>query len=485
MTAPSASRARWARGDSSAPPAPPAPAWTAFKSFLQFWKLAAWQWNADRCGRRAAGLTFETALSLVPLAAVGIAVIEASGQHQTENMLVDFISEHVIPLEGASIVGYVRDFARNIQAGALGVVGVAVVLVLSFWLFHSVETSFNEVWRTRRKRPLVRKFTVFWTLATLVPFFIALSLLQGSRLLKEFTLLRIMVPFLSAWFILTLANRLLPTADVGWRAALTAGLVSALLFEAAKYLFSLYFARVAFTNYSIIYGRLALVPMLLLWIYYSWMVVLFGAEAGYTAQHKRLVEIRYRGQLTGHAAEGWRKWVNGTVAARLVLAVATWYTAGRKAITGRQLARAFNLPEEPVVEIFRRLKDASIMMEVWGEVEGYLPARPLDQIRLHDVLTLFKDNDLDTEEQQALDDLLRRTVRAQKEALADATFAALAASELGAEADKPRSTPTIPMFLPAEVGQQPEEHGEDDAKASGGEQADGGPDHRTDKETAG
>src|SRR5262249_38727320 len=130
----------------------------------------------------------------------------------------------------------------------------------------------------------------------------------------------------ATWGGLFVANKLLPATRVTWRAAAVGALLSALAFEAAKSLFQLYVARVAFQSYAGVYGALGLVPILLLWIYYSWLVVLLGAEVAHTVQNLHSLEGFDRRSGEADAAGH----VSGPVAARIMCAVVRrWREAGK------------------------------------------------------------------------------------------------------------------------------------------------------------
>ncbi len=378
------------------------------KRLAEFIMLLYRQWRTDQCGLRAGALTFTTVLSLVPLTAVSVTLLEATGHTRGEDALVNFLSRHVMPMEGMYIAGYVRDFARNIKVKALGPMGVTLTLSISYLLFHSMEASFNDIWRARERRPILQKFTVFWALATLGPFILALSLVQSTRLLQSFTPLWILVPFLGIWALLTLANRLLPHTHVNWKTAIIAGFVSALVFEIAKYGFSIYFAKVAFTNYSTIYGRLALIPTLLVWIVTSWTAVLIGVETGYIFQNKSLVRMRHGKSAWDDRDSRWTAWVNGNVGARVMLSIANRFKKGEGALKARALATSLNVPEEAMQEILRRMREAELLVEVSGDTSGYMPNLPLDDISLHKILNLFEDPDTETVDQANLDEAFER-----------------------------------------------------------------------------
>ncbi len=249
------------------------------------------QWARDKCPQQAASLAFQTTLGLVPLTAVGFAVLRATGALREQSALVEFLSRRILPVRGESIAASLLAFADNIRPGALGLPGIALTLLLLYVLFHNVESIWNDIWRVRERRTFWGKFPVFYTLATLLPAGLALSLYNTARFWRTGGL-GLLISFGLTVAALALANRLLPRAPVKWRAAFAAAAVSAVLIELGKFAFSAYVSRLLLSRYEGIYGPLGVVPMLLTWIYVSWLAILFGAEVAYTVQNLERLELR-------------------------------------------------------------------------------------------------------------------------------------------------------------------------------------------------
>ncbi|MCA9667318.1 MAG: YihY family inner membrane protein, partial [Myxococcales bacterium] len=278
------------------------------------------KWARDRCPQQAALLAFQTALSLVPLIAVSFALLNAINLLSAEKALADFIGRHVLPVSGPETVNTLIQFSRNVSTGALGVIGVVSTVVLAYMLFHTMESLFNDIWGVRNRRGLLGKFTVFYPLATLSPLLMGVSLYYTARFWRAAGIVGVVAPMFSTFIGFLLANKLLPKTRVSWRAAAAGSLVSVLLFEIAKRGFALYVDEVAFKSFKGIYGPLGLVPLLLIWIYYSWLVTLIGAEVAYTAQHLPAMEEAERKRLhAATAAEERQQKLNGRVAARLLV----------------------------------------------------------------------------------------------------------------------------------------------------------------------
>ncbi|MBK6862280.1 MAG: YihY family inner membrane protein [Ideonella sp.] len=259
--------------------------------------LQRWPWMAtvrtlyqrfreDRLGVTASSLTFTTLISLVPLVTVGLAVFSAfpmfdQFQLALQKMLItslvpDNISRQV--LQGLT------QFAT--QAKRLGAVGFAFLVLTALALMATIDRTLNTIWRVRRMRSFGRRVLIYWSAATLGPLVFGLGLsvtslavtssrgvlgegAGGVGLLLDafgFTLLAAM---------LTGMYRFVPNTPVRWRHALAGGLFVAVAFEIAKNVLAWYLARVP--TYSLVYGAFATVPILLIWIYTGWLIVLFGA----------------------------------------------------------------------------------------------------------------------------------------------------------------------------------------------------------------
>ncbi len=353
---------------------------------LRLMRVALRRWRADRCTQEAAALAYKTALCLVPLCAVAFTLLKAAGKLDEQRAFLEFFAPNLFPAAEAraAVENAILSFSDNIESGVLGPGGLSVLIIVVFLLFYDIQGFFNRVWSGARKRSLFRSFAVFYLLATLVPFLLAISLYHTAHYWRG-GFIGFFAPAASTFGALLAANKLLPSVRVGWRfAALGAG-VSALLFEGAKIMFARYVVLVL-TRYHSIYGAFGLVPLVLVWIYVGWLTVLLGAELAHAAQRLEALEAGDRRRASD---DGWEL-VTGTTAARLVVEVARNYASGGKALPSPKLAERLRLPEEVVARVLGRLKERDLVVEVEGEIQGWLPARPLTSIRLDEVLEAFR-----------------------------------------------------------------------------------------------
>ncbi|ORN00258.1 hypothetical protein HA46_07675 [Pantoea septica] len=254
-----------------------------------FWLWLRLLWkriDEDNMTTQAGNLAFVSLLALVPLIAVVFALFSAFPVFSEVSVqLKNFIFANFVPATGNVVERYLDQFVANVhRMTALGAIGLIVTALL---LMHSVDTALNTIWRSHKKRPLVYSFAVYWMILTLGPLLAGASLAISSYLLSLRWIsdsgvygvidqvLRVF-PLLLSWLAFWLLYSIVPTRSVPSRDALIGALVAGALFELGKKGFALYVTM--FPSYQLIYGVLAVIPILFLWVYWTWCIVLLGAE---------------------------------------------------------------------------------------------------------------------------------------------------------------------------------------------------------------
>lgn len=253
---------------------------------LRFVRLYAQRCQQDQIGMIGGYLAYISLLSLVPLVAVMFSMLKAFPMFSEFRQSIEaFVYANVIPSRGEEIQAYVSQFIGN--TGGMTAVGVLALVGVALLLIHNIDKTLNKIWRVqRRPRPII-SFSIYWMILTLGPILFGSSIAVTSYLvsLTRFaddytpgfsTVLLGLVPYLMslvAFFILYL---LVPNIKVRARHAFWGALLATLLFELSKRGFALYVTH--FPAYDTLYGALALVPILFVWVYLCWLVVLLGAE---------------------------------------------------------------------------------------------------------------------------------------------------------------------------------------------------------------
>ncbi|WP_435946706.1 virulence factor BrkB family protein [Dryocola sp. BD586] len=254
------------------------------RPFIAWGKLLWQRIDQDNMTTLAGNLAYVSLLSLVPFIAVVFALFAAFPMFSDVSVqLRHFIFSNFIPATGDIIQRYIEQFVAN--SSKMTVVGACGLIVTALLLMYAVDSALNTIWRSTRTRPKIYSFAVYWMILTLGPLLAGASLVISSYLLSLHwvtgfnsmidEVLRIF-PLLLSWLSFWLLYSIVPTTRVPVRDALIGSLVAALLFELGKKGFALYITM--FPSYQLIYGVLAVIPILFVWVYWTWCIVLLGAE---------------------------------------------------------------------------------------------------------------------------------------------------------------------------------------------------------------
>ncbi len=295
---------------------------------IRFSNFGVQQLIDDRAPQMAAALAYRTIFSLIPVLVVSLVMLGSfygpeSYEEPLHRMLdfaglselklsvdnpddgtsagIDPVSGEETPaahLEGESepesqattVADWISDLVVRVQSlnfAAIGAVGVIILIYAAFSLLFEIERAFNIVYVAERGRPTIARLTKYWALLTLGPLLLLASFYASQRLTTAgaafgFGGVRAIATFVLSWLLLTMVYTLGPNARVAKRPALIGAFVAAILWEAAKWGFAKYLTLA--TGYTAFYGSLGLLPVFLLWIYLTWLIILFGLELSYVAQ---------------------------------------------------------------------------------------------------------------------------------------------------------------------------------------------------------
>ncbi|MBT3425072.1 MAG: YihY family inner membrane protein [Gammaproteobacteria bacterium] len=248
----------------------------------QFLRYVVSEYVSDGCQSTGAALTYQTLFAVVPALTVSYMVLSAFEAFTgVSRILEDFIFSYVVPENIASVQSYLRLFSD--QARSLSALSFLLLGVTAFLMLFTIEKTFNEIWKVSEPRNKLQRVLMYWGLLTLGPILIVggtviTTYLFSLPLISEVSDLPLFLQFLP-WILSVLAFTLVyaavPNAVVPFRHALLGGLLVSVSFEAAKYGFGMLMAA---SDFEVIYGAFAIIPVFLLWIYVTWTIILAGAE---------------------------------------------------------------------------------------------------------------------------------------------------------------------------------------------------------------
>lgn len=256
----------------------------------------------DNLTQVASSLTFTTVLAIVPLLAVILSLFTAFPLFTDFKESLDaFLTNNLMPPSmSENIMSYLNAFAQ--QASRLTTIGVGFLVVTSIMLMMTIDEALNKIWHIRRQRPISQRILVYWAILSLGPIMLGASLWATAFLAREkfgltddlsllSSILVSLIPILLSVIGFTLLYLVAPNGKVALKDALIGGFTTALLLEIMKAGFTYYITR--FPSYTLIYGTFATIPLFLLWIYLSWLVVLFGASVTAIAPQIRLGSFQH------------------------------------------------------------------------------------------------------------------------------------------------------------------------------------------------
>ncbi|KKO46360.1 membrane protein [Arsukibacterium ikkense] len=252
----------------------------------------------DQISIVAGYLAYISLLSLVPLIAVMFSMLGMFPMFVAlRSRLEELIFANVIPTRGEEIQSYVNEFISN--TGGMTAIGILALIFVALLLIHNIDKTLNKIWRVKqRPRPII-SFSIYWMILTLGPVLIGTSiavtsyLATISRYAEGYTpgissVVLWLTPYLMSLLAFFILYLVVPNLKVKVRHALWGALLATILFEFFKRGFALYVTE--FPSYQAIYGALALVPILFVWVYLSWLVVLLGAELTALLQQRAELE---------------------------------------------------------------------------------------------------------------------------------------------------------------------------------------------------
>lgn len=400
--------------------------------FAHFWLIVAKSFNRNRCPVRAAALAYTTLLAFIPMLAVALsltsAILKDNGEERIKGAIDQFLTNIMPPAGAAASVstnavgasgqtnaaaGVGPTVEVNSSAGlaemlarvdalvkqvqgmmgrtSVGALGGMVFVFIAISMLSRVDETFNDIWGVRKGRNWLSRTLLYWAVISLGPLLLAVGLRMVSgpnwhlaQKLSTHPLFHI-VPVVMLCVAFGLFYMLMPNTKVSWDAALVGGLVGGLLWHLNNYYSFLYVSRWV-TNINI-YGSLAVIPLFMIGLYFSWMILLFGAQVAYAwqnraayVQQKQAENINQRGREF--------------VALRLMQCVGQRFLRGERPATVPEMADALVIPTRLVEQIMHTLLVGGLVVEAVldtkGRETGYSPARPLENISGHDVLLALR-----------------------------------------------------------------------------------------------
>jgi membrane protein len=397
----------------------------------------------DRITLRASALTFTVVLSLVPMLALGTAVLKGLGagdqmREAAYSLIEQFDPEaseaapmldqmpvpdknengSSTPIESnkevvgdtgkkqtSSLTSHLRkavdqlfDYVDRTDFTTLGTFGILGMVLAALGVLGSIEQSMNAIWQTDTGRALGRKIIDYMALMILLPISVNLALATAATLQSPDLLSKIqtvmpfgmdkfflkILPILILVLTFSLLYRFIPNTRVGFIPAIAGGFFGGICWFWVQIFYVK--LQIGVAKYNAIYGSFATLPLFFLWIYVAWVIFLLGAEVAFALQFWKHYQ--------------WKKIVLSPVI-RLAMAFDIMEAAlndftARKVTTKNTLARQLDQPINAIAVIIDELVKGGMLRRVIGKLEGYVPSAPSSSLKPIEIVDIVfgKDKDI-------------------------------------------------------------------------------------------
>ncbi len=358
---------------------------------------------------------------------------EGGSQEPATGSLPAFARDEQAVKYRKEVAHQINQFIQNTRSGTLGATGSVLLIFVAISMLSRIEDTFNDIWGVARGRSWFMRVVLYWGVIALAPLLLVVTvgLATGphfeatKRLLSPSVsgVIFQVLPVVLLCLTFALFYMLMPNTKVHWRAALAGGLIGGLLWHFNNFVSVLYVSRVV--SNSKIYGSLGLVPVFMIGLYFSWLIMLFGAQVAYAFQNraayleeKQLENINQRGREF--------------IALRLMTRIGDSFLRGQPPPNVADIGGQLSVPTRLVQQIMQTLCAARLVVEAAGAEPAYLPARPLENITCHDILMAMRagqGQELATRDEPARNEVygeFHRIEEAERQAAASVTMLALA-----------------------------------------------------------
>lgn len=333
---------------------------------IQTAALVIRDFGMNQCLLRASALTYYTMLSLVPLLALVFALLKSFG---VQNLLQPLIIEKLNVGDG-QVADMILSYINNTQVTQLGAVGLVFLIVAVVSLLTNIEKSFNYIWGVKNVRPLLRRFADYLSVILAGPVLIIGAISMTSSLASNSLVQKLMemqmvgtlilfafkfAPFVFMWLAFTGLYVFMSNIKVEWRAAFIGGVVGGTLWQLAQV--SYVHFQVGVGRYNAIYGTMAALPIFMIWVYLSWLIVLFGLGVCYAKQNLRTSGRDLRGsEVSRNSFE--------QVALAILVTLADRFSCGERPLSNEQLAKYLFIPPRLCRSIIQVLLKLGFVTEI-------------------------------------------------------------------------------------------------------------------------
>lgn len=342
---------------------------------------------------KSMAITYQTIFAMVPALALLLAISKGFGfQDTVQNELYTYFPSQSKALGAA--LGFVDSYLAEASSGLIVGIGIVVLLWTLISLLSNIEDAFNNIWDIRFSRNIFEKVRDYIAIFLIIPVLMVLS--SGISLFMSSTILAVVpfdfmsplvnallefLPVVLCWAAFTLCFWMIPNTKVNFKYAAISGIICAVAFEVLQGLFL--HGQIYVSKYNAIYGSFAFIPLLLIWLQFSWLLLLSGCGLTYSLQN--VFSYNFFDNINCVSQEYYRK-----VLLVVCAVIYRRFHSGLPAPTRNRISLTYGLPISLVNSICEKLVEAGLAQTNGkaGDARdpGYIPTTDTDKITIMDVV---------------------------------------------------------------------------------------------------
>lgn len=360
---------------------------------------------ADACMVSASALTFYSVLSFIPIVALVLGVAKGFG---VGKVLEQQIREQTFT--DPQVMDFIMQFANHALENTKGGLFTGVGIVILFWsvikVLGNTELAMNRIWGIRQGRKLTRKFADYLSIMFIAP--ILLTLISGINVFLTSNLQTIaveegflryastliislvnLVPYLLVWFLFIFLYMFMPATPVKFKYAVLAGILAGTVYQVVQWFYIRF--QIGVSSYNAIYGSLAALPLLLVWLQLSWSIVLWGTELCYIFRNRHCMYL--------NSLDRESRWLDNVgQAVKILKYISEGYMQNKGGATLGQISKNLKISTSKLQLVLHELVEKSMLAE-WKEEDEvvYLPLMDLHHLSMADVINRLANVDTQME----------------------------------------------------------------------------------------
>ena len=359
----------------------------------------------DACMVSASALTFYSVLSFIPIVALVLGVAKGFGvgkvleqqlreQTFTDPQVMDFIMQ------------FANHALENTKGGLITGLGIVILLLSVIKVLGNTELAMNRIWGIRQGRKLTRKVADYLSLMFIAPFL--MTLISGINVFLTSNLQTIaveegflryastliislvnLVPYLLVWFLFIFLYMFMPATPVKFKYAVLAGILAGTVYQVVQWFYIRF--QIGVSSYNAIYGSLAALPLLLVWLQLSWSIVLWGTELCYIFRNRHCMYL--------NSLDRESRWLDNVgQAVKILKYISEGYMQNKGGATLGQISKNLKISTSKLQLVLHELVEKSMLAEWKDEDEVvYLPLMDLHHLSMADVINRLANVDTQME----------------------------------------------------------------------------------------